>query len=80
MGGCVQSSDRNDNLDKREKNKISIKDFVRRESIGRGGFGKVYEVQSVKNGDIFAMKEMEKARVYAKRSVESVMNELRILF
>jgi serine/threonine kinase 32 len=26
------------------------------------------------------MKEMEKARVYAKRSVESVMNELRILF
>ncbi len=49
-------------------------------AIGRGGFGKVFEVKNVKTNQIYAMKEMDKTRVYAKRSVESVMNELRILF
>jgi hypothetical protein len=45
MGSCVSSSDGDKtNIDAREKNKINIKEFMRRESIGRGGFGKVYEV------------------------------------
>jgi hypothetical protein len=30
-------------------------------------------------GDVYAMKEMCKARVMAKKSVQSVMNELKLL-
>ena len=49
-------------------------------AIGRGGFGKVWRVESKKNkGEIFAMKEMCKARVMGKKSVPSVMNELKLL-
>ena len=48
--------------------------------IGRGGFGKVWRVESKKTkGEVFAMKEMCKARVMAKKSVQSVMNELKLL-
>ena len=64
----------------RERSKIALKDFEKLNSIGRGGFGKVFEVKSSKSEQRYAMKEMDKTRIYAKRSVESVMNELRILF
>lgn len=66
--------------DPRERNKMTLRDFEKMNAIGRGGFGKVFEVKNVKTNQIYAMKEMDKTRVYAKRSVESVMNELRILF
>jgi serine/threonine protein kinase len=49
--------------------------------IGRGGFGKVWKVEKRGGGpkQLFAMKEMLKARVIAKRSVHSVMNEKKFL-
>jgi serine/threonine protein kinase len=47
--------------------------------IGRGGFGKVWKVKLMKNNQLFAMKEMLKARVITKRSVHSVMNEKKFL-
>ena len=43
-------------------------------AIGRGGFGKVWKVE--KDGVQYAMKEMLKARVMAKKSIESVLMEL----
>ena len=44
--------------------------FVFHYPIGRGGFGKVWRVESKKNkNEFFAMKEMCKARVMAKKSV-----------
>ena len=52
-------------------------------AIGRGGFGKVWRVSSnrLKGEKInqFAMKEMLKARVMHKKSIQSVMNELKLL-
>ena len=49
-------------------------------AIGRGGFGKVWRVDSKKEkGEAFAMKEMAKARIITKKSVQSVMNELKLL-
>jgi len=49
-------------------------------AVGRGGFGKVWRVQSKKDkGEEFAMKEMAKARIITKKSVPSVMNELKLL-
>ena len=47
--------------------------------IGRGGFGKVWKVEKKKEKKLFAMKEMDKGRIIAKRSVNSVMNEKKFL-
>jgi len=47
--------------------------------IGRGGFGKVWRVESTKTKTPFALKEMSKARIISKRSVNSVMNEKKFL-
>lgn len=52
-------------------------DFTFYNAIGRGGFGKVLRVE--KNGVMYAMKEMLKARVMAKKSIESVMKELELM-
>lgn len=47
--------------------------------IGRGGFGKVWKVEMRRQKKLFAMKEMSKARIISKRSVNSVMNEKKFL-
>ena len=47
--------------------------------IGRGGFGKVWKVEYKKTKKTYAMKEMSKARILAKKSVNSVLNERKIL-
>ena len=41
---------------------------------GKGGFGKVWKVEKKKTQKNYAMKEMAKARIIAKRSVNSVLN------
>lgn len=57
--------------------------FEYKYAIGRGGFGKVWKVSTnrIKGETIneFAMKEMLKARVMHKKSIQSVMNELKLL-
>jgi serum/glucocorticoid-regulated kinase 2 len=57
--------------------------FEHKYAIGRGGFGKVWRVSSTRltggSGTEFAMKEMLKARVMNKKSIQSVMNELKLL-
>ena len=47
--------------------------------IGRGGFGKVWKIQRKRDEKVFAAKEMSKARIIYKKSVQSVINELKIL-
>lgn len=47
--------------------------------VGRGGFGKVWKVEKKKTKKLYAMKEMSKARIMLKRSVNSVMNERKLL-
>lgn len=58
---------------------VSKNDFTFLYVIGRGGFGKVWKVEQKKTHTLYAMKEMLKARVIAKRSVHSVMNEKKFL-
>jgi protein kinase A len=43
--------------------------------IGRGGFGKVWKVQYKRDNTYYAMKEMQKARILSRRSLNSVMSE-----
>ena len=52
-------------------------DFKYHNPIGRGAFGKVIRVE--KDNKMNAMKEMLKARVAAKKSIESVMKELELM-
>jgi serine/threonine protein kinase len=47
--------------------------------IGRGGYGKVWKVEKKSTKEIYALKEMSKAKIISKRSERSVMNERRIL-
>ncbi|CAD8169174.1 unnamed protein product [Paramecium octaurelia] len=47
--------------------------------IGKGGFGKVWRVEMKANKQEFALKEMIKAKIISKRSVNSVMNEKYLL-
>ena len=48
-------------------------------SIGKGGFGKVWRAERKRDRVQFALKEMNKARILAKRSVNSVLNERKVL-
>ena len=47
--------------------------------IGRGGFGKVWKVERKKFKTMYAMKEMSKTRIVNKKSVNSVLNERKLL-
>mmetsp|Transcript_23376 Transcript_23376/g.26519 ORF Transcript_23376/g.26519 Transcript_23376/m.26519 type:complete len:392 (-) Transcript_23376:222-1397(-) len=75
MGNCnFKTGDKYDTTQAMSKNQFQFH-YV----IGKGGFGKVWKVEMKKTRQIFAMKEMSKARVITKRSVNSVMNERKLL-
>ena len=48
-------------------------------AIGKGGFGRVWRCTSKRGDEEFAMKEMSKRRIVAKKSVHSVLNERNLL-
>jgi serine/threonine protein kinase len=93
MGNCDCRVKDIDDIQEDDSNKIKLNDFVLLYPIGRGGFGRVWKVRLkrpyiaktldirlLKNKSrIFAMKEMSKAKVFLKKSVESVANERRFL-
>ena len=47
--------------------------------VGKGGFGKVWKVERKKFKTNYAMKEMSKVRIVNKKSVNSVINERKLL-
>ena len=71
MGNCSFKTEKEEESAK----KVTKEDYMLNYVIGRGGFGKVWKVELKKSGEKFALKEMMKARVIAKRSIASVMNE-----
>ncbi|OMJ95534.1 hypothetical protein SteCoe_1137 [Stentor coeruleus] len=58
---------------------LSRSDFNFQYPIGRGGFGKVWVVEFRGDHQIYAMKEMMKLRIVSKQSVNSVINEQKLL-
>ena len=79
MGNCSFQGDTLDPTIQRPAPVLCRQLFVYLYPIGKGGFGKVWRVQLRSNQQIFAMKEMLKTRVVAKRSVASVLNERKLL-
>jgi serine/threonine protein kinase len=76
MGSCSFKTKE----DKETIPQITPSSFTTKYAIGRGGFGKVWRVALKKEpGQEFAMKEMNKARIITKKSVTSVMGELKLL-
>jgi serine/threonine protein kinase len=47
--------------------------------VGRGGFGKVWKVEKKNTKEFYALKDMSKGKIIAKKSERSVMNERKIL-
>ena len=93
MGNCdCNFKDLNENIIN-EANRLKIDDFVLLYPIGRGGFGRVWKVRLKRpynsntvdirlqknKSRIFAMKEMNKAKICLKKSVKSVANERKFL-
>ena len=74
MGSCNFKSD---NLDTTQS--LSKSHFQFQYGIGKGGFGKVWKVELKRTKEAFAMKEMSKARILSKKSVNSVINERKLL-
>ena len=78
MGTCNFRSETKD-LNELNITNISINLFRFNYPIGKGGFGKVWKIEHKKNKRAYALKEMDKARIIKKRSVDSIMNERRLL-
>ena len=76
MGACNFKTAK----DKDSTVSISKANFIQVYAVGRGGFGKVWRVESKKSKtEQYAMKEMAKARIITKKSVPSVINELALV-
>ena len=74
---CVGLCSKNNPNGDPNAGQVTKSDFKFHNAIGRGGFGKVLRVE--RDGVQYAMKEMLKARVMAKKSIESVMKELELM-
>ena len=48
-------------------------------AIGKGGFGRVWKVMHKKTKKIFAMKEMSKAKIFIRKSINSISKEREFL-
>ena len=64
MGNNCSANTSFDSPDSESINKSSF-DYI--SVIGRGGFGKVWKVESKKNNKLYAMKEMSKVKIIDKR-------------
>ena len=76
MGNCNFKKDTEEDT---AQEVLSKETFNMLYPIGKGGFGRVWKVEFRRSRQQFAMKEMLKCRVVAKRSINSVLNERKLL-
>lgn len=58
---------------------INKSEFAFKHVIGKGSFGYVWKVEKKSNKIPYAIRIMNKALVYNKRSTETLLNEVRLL-
>jgi len=56
-----------------------MEDFELLRMLGKGGYGKVFQVRCKLNGFIYAMKVVDKAMIERHRSMENITVELAVL-
>eukprot|EP01029_Cantina_marsupialis_P028299 TRINITY_DN775991_c0_g1_i1.p1 TRINITY_DN775991_c0_g1~~TRINITY_DN775991_c0_g1_i1.p1 ORF type:complete len:599 (+),score=185.57 TRINITY_DN775991_c0_g1_i1:93-1889(+) len=59
--------------------RVALEDFELLKVIGKGSFGKVVLVRQKQNGEVYAMKMLNKSVVFEKKQVEHTKTERRIL-
>ena len=59
--------------------KVDLKDFQIKSVIGRGSFGKVFLVQKIQDGKVYAMKSLRKDVIIDYDQIESTLLEKKIL-
>ncbi|KAJ6236669.1 non-specific serine/threonine protein kinase [Anaeramoeba flamelloides] len=62
-----------------EKNKINEKSFKILKMIGKGSYGKVYQIKHRKTDKIYAMKVLNKGEIYRRKQVDHTRTEQLIL-
>lgn len=80
MGNCDNIKEKG--ISEREEiddENLKLSDFKKLYPIGKGGFGRVWKVLYKKTKKVYAMKEMQKVKIYKKKSVQNVLNEIQIL-
>ena len=70
------SQNKNNN---KNKNTIHRNNFKFLYVIGKGGFGRVWKIQSKKSKNIYALKEMSKLKIIDKKSEKSINSEREFL-
>ena len=63
----------------KNKNSINRNNFKFLYVIGKGGFGRVWKIQSKKSKNIYALKEMSKLKIIDKKSEKSINSEREFL-
>lgn len=58
---------------------VTSETFNKLYCVGKGGFSKVWKVEHNKTKEIYAMKKISKKKIYIKKSLSSLINELDIL-
>lgn len=88
MGNCVFQEVKSKEAGQEDLSSIQTLDdmlfktsFEKQYVVGRGGFGRVWKVANKKSKALpsYALKEMSKARIIAKRSLQSVFMERELL-
>ena len=74
-----QNDNKNKNNKINESNQLNRNMFEFKYVIGKGGFGKVWQVIYKKTKEKFALKEMSKMKIIDKKSQKFINNELTIL-
>ena len=79
MGNCSSQSSKSKRKLRNFYLDISIKQFIFVKLVGKGAFGEIWEVIHRSSKERLAVKKISKNRVISKKSVASIVNEMKLL-
>ena len=87
MGNCNNDSTIKEKNEKESQNKIKFSDFTKLYPIGKSGISTTWKAQLIEKGkqiinnnkNFFAMKIINKAKIYIKKIVKSIENNRRLM-
>mmetsp|Transcript_36387 Transcript_36387/g.61522 ORF Transcript_36387/g.61522 Transcript_36387/m.61522 type:complete len:403 (-) Transcript_36387:172-1380(-) len=59
--------------------KMTIKDFELMKVVGKGSFGKVYQVKHIASGEIYALKSLKKQHLLRRKQIAHTQTERKVL-